>query len=369
MLINALCKYYEILAQDGKVLPEGYSSVPVHQTVVLNGQGEIVRITSAERKVMVKDNKGKEKEKSVPADMIFPKRTEKPGIDVNFPEHRPLYLFGLNYDKDHLTPEDKTHKAEKSHQAFKERTPEFLEGLDSPLCAAFRAFTENWDPAKETENPYLQALGKKYASSSYTFSLEEDPDFCLNEDAQLRERWEKLCREEKEGAEDVVMGQCAVEGIEEPIARIHGKIKGVMGGLATGTVLVSYKNPAETSYGNEQSYNSGISESAMRKYTESLNYLLKDKKHRVFMEDMTVLFWAMKAGEKETDVFSRFALGNYSDDMDRGQTENMLLSLMRDAREGNIAEDRIRDTCGIDPEVDFYIVGLKSKDRAALADQ
>ena len=32
--------------------------------------------------------------------------------------------------------------------------------------------------------------------------------------------------------------QCAVTGETEPIARIHSKIKGVYGGLATGSVLI-----------------------------------------------------------------------------------------------------------------------------------
>ena len=40
---------------------------------------------------------------------------------------------------------------------------------------------------------------------------------------------------------------------------IHSKIKGVYGGLATGSVLIGYNNPSENSHGNEQSYNSGIS--------------------------------------------------------------------------------------------------------------
>ena len=65
--------------------------------------------------------------------------------------------------------------------------------------------------------------------------------------------------------------QCAVTGEMAPIARIHGKIKGVAGGLATGAVLVGFNNPSECSYGMEQSYNSNISEAAMKKYTEALN--------------------------------------------------------------------------------------------------
>ena len=67
--------------------------------------------------------------------------------------------------------------------------------------------------------------------------------------------------------------QCAITGEYATIARIHNKIKGIYGGQASGTGLVTF-NPSENSYGNEQSYNSNISENVMEKYTEALNYLL-----------------------------------------------------------------------------------------------
>ena len=35
MLIKALCDYYDILADNGDVLPEGYSNVKVHYLVSL----------------------------------------------------------------------------------------------------------------------------------------------------------------------------------------------------------------------------------------------------------------------------------------------------------------------------------------------
>ena len=35
MLIKALCDYYDILSEAGKVLPEGYSNVKIHYLVCL----------------------------------------------------------------------------------------------------------------------------------------------------------------------------------------------------------------------------------------------------------------------------------------------------------------------------------------------
>ena len=62
----------------------------------------------------------------------------------------------------------------------------------------------------------------------------------------------------KSAGEDTV-AQCAISGEQAAISRIHSKIKGVYGGLATGSVLIGYNNPSENSYGNDQAYNSNIS--------------------------------------------------------------------------------------------------------------
>ena len=149
-----------------------------------------------------------------------------------------------------------------------------------------------------------------------------------------------------------------VSGKEIPIARIHSKIKGVYGGLATGSVLIGYNNPSENSYGNEQSYNSGISEEMMKKYTEALNYLLASQKHKHMLEDMTMVFWAMDTEDKCEDLFSQLLFGE-SDTLNAEQTEEMLKKMMEDAREGKITAKRLENLSTVDPSVDFYMLGLK----------
>ena len=114
MLIKGLCDYYDILREKGEVLPDGYSIVPVKYKVSLTEQGEIDEIVSCQEEAQVPGKKPK----LVPKDMVMPKRTEKPGIDANIIEHRPLYIFGLNFSNDGFTTEDNTKKAIKSHQDF-----------------------------------------------------------------------------------------------------------------------------------------------------------------------------------------------------------------------------------------------------------
>lgn len=357
MLIKALCEYYEILAKAGKVLPEGYSNVKIHYLVCLTRDGKIAEIINYQKKEEIAAGKGKLKEKMVPQDVMMPQRTEKTGIESNFIEHRPAYLFGLNWAGEGLTPEDRTGKAKKSHEAFVEQNLAYLEGIDTPVVNAYRAFIQNWKPEEETQNPQLLKLGKDYAKSNFMFCLSGYPDLLLQEDCLVKERWETEKEQPSEEA-DIHISQCAVSGESESIARIHNKIKGVYGGLATGSVLIGFNNASEGSYGLEQSYNSNISESVMKKYTEALNYLLSDSKHKVLLDDMTLVFWAMNEKESNEALINAMIFGQ-ADGMDVSQVEKMLESVMQAAPTGKITKDRLAVSSSIDPDVDFYMIGFK----------
>lgn len=356
MLIHALCDYYDILAKEGKVLPEGYSSVKIHYLISLTGDGSVDRIINYQDKVLVPSGK-KTKEKEVPKEVRMPKRTEKSGIEANIAEHRALYIFGLNQDKDILTPDDRTHKAQKSHQAFVEANLSFIEGLHSPLIDAFRAFLLNWKPEDETNNAWLLGLGKNYGKSGYAFCLSGHPECLLHEEKEFKEKWECWYRDKKTKEKGNHIAQDAISGEQTSIARIHNKIKGVYGGLATGSVLVGFNNPSENSYGNEQSYNSNISETAMNKYTETLNYLLNSDRHKVLLDDMTVVFWAMDTGEACENLLMDILFGQ-TDKMKAEQTERMLAKLFQDAKKGTVSGGRL-SLDSIDENVDFYMMGLK----------
>lgn len=358
MLIHALSSYYDILAKAGKVLPEGYSNVKVHYKICLTEDGRIDDIISCKDRFEQKAAKGKVKEVWIPKNMIMPQRTEKSGIDANVIEHRPLYLFGLNCEKERLSPDDRTGKAKKSHDVFVSSNLEFLEGLDSPVINAYRKFLQTWNPEEETQNRFLLGLGKEYDKSGYAFCLSGFSDQLLHEDVQIKSKWEEWYQKQSEEGNNLCISQCAVSGIQAPIARVHSKIKGVYGGLPTGTVLIGFNNSSENSYGNEQSYNSNISGQVMKKYTEALNYLLGTRNHKLLLDDMTIVFWAMNPEETCEDLMLAMFCGQ-SDQMDAEQTNQMLKSLLEDAREGKIVTDRLQSTDQIQTDVDFYMVGLK----------
>ena len=357
MLINALCDYYDILSKAGKVLPEGYSSVKIHYIISLTPEGEVDDIIDWQKKELVLSGK-KEKERKVPRDCQMPQRTEKPGIEANIIEHRSLYIFGLNLENNQFTPTDRTNKAQKSHEAFVKASLDCTEGLESPVVSAFRNFLLKWKPEEQTENPHLLRLGKDYGKSGFAFCLSGEPDCLLHEDRQIKQKWEEIYSQKQEGEENGYVSQCAVTGENARIARIHSKIKGVYGGLATGSVLIGFNNPSENSYGNEQSYNSNISETAMKKYTEALNYLLAGNTHKAMLDEMTIVFWAMDEKEEYESLFARVMFGQ-TDEMGAEKTEKMLKELLEDSRKGKVAPERLKSIGLIGKDVDFYMLGLK----------
>lgn len=357
MLIKALCDYYAILSEKGLALSEGYSKVNVQYLISLTEDGQIDEIIACQKTKQVQSGK-KIKEKKVPKEMLMPQRTEKPGIDANIAEHRPRYIFGLNLDKERLSPNDRTDKARKSHKAFVEKNLKFMEDIHSPIAEAYKKFLSSWKPEAEVENRWLLGLGKDYQKANFAFCLSGNPDCLLHEDPEIRAKWESENLNKKEENDKSKTAQCAITGQKEPIARIHSKIKGVYGGLATGSVLIGFNNDSENSYGNEQSYNSNISETAMKKYTEALNYLLSSNKHKAMLDEMTIVFWAMSSKETYEDLVMKMLLGQ-QDQMNSSQTEDMIRELLKDARDAKIMEERIRSLDMIDPEVDFYMLGLK----------
>lgn len=357
MLIKALCDYYDILSEKGSVLPAGYSKVNVHYLISLTEDGQIDEIVDCQKTEQVPSGK-KMKEKKVPVEMIMPREPKKTIIYANIAEHRPLYIFGLKLEKGELSTDDGTDKARKSHKDFVEKNLKFMENIHSPVVEAYKKFLASWIPENEEENKWLLGLGKDYQKSNFAFCLSGNPDCLLHEDPELKIKWEReYINKGKMGKEKTA--QCAITGKQEVIARTHDvAIKGIYGGQATGNILISYKNPSETSYGNIQSYNSNISEKAMRKYTEALNYLLSSSKHKAVLDDMTIVFWAMSSQEAHEDLFMKLLLGK-QDQLDAIQTDDMLRELLKDAKDARITEERIQSLNMIDPKVDFYMLGLK----------
>lgn len=356
MLISALCDYYDVLAKKGLVLPDGYSGVGIHALIALTEDGAVDSIVDCQE-TEIYTAKDKPKERKVPKTVMLPKRTEKTAIDANIIEHRPLYIFGLNYDAKAaaLSASDGKDKAKKSHDAFVEKNLEFIDGIDTPLVNAYRSFMKTWKPEEQEHNETLLGAGKLLVTGKFAFCLAGRPDKLLHDEPKIKEKWEQMYAASTE-SDDAQSAQCCITGEYLPIERVHAKITGLPGGSSMGNTMVSYKNAAEESYGKKQSFNSCISANAVKKYTEALNYLLADKHHRTLIDETTYIYWAASGDEACNSIFSALAFG---DTMDSEHTDEWLDSVFDGIKSGRATREIVDGIDNIDSDVSFYVVGIK----------
>lgn len=353
MLIKALCDYADKREKNSreKEIPSGWCEQQVHFMINLSADGRIVSIDDIREEQEIPSKSGKKSVRLVPAKAMLPERTQKTCIDSNLIEHRPLYIFGLDHDKEGFTPEVKSDKARKSHKAFVQHELEFFDDLDSEVCTAYKNFIKNWKPEEETENAELLKLGKDYKGAYFRFALTGGRGH-LEDDEQFREKYARLIeeKERKSAAEDEALPVCGILGERAAAARIHDKIK-FPGGNAVGCVLVGMKESAFESYGKTQSYNSNISEPAMKKYTAMLNKLLSDRCHRVVIDDLVIVFFAMKEDDtNECELMWSFL----SDTPGASETEQFMQGMFEKAKGGAAGDTSFEP----DRNVTFYIAGL-----------
>ena len=349
MLIKALNEYYDILSEAGKVCPDGFSTQKVHYMIMLRKDGTISGIVD----VTESDLEGKKK--NIPLEIILPKRNSIPKINSEIIEHRPSYIFGLNYDKKSgkYSAEDEKNRAKKSHEAFVKTNLEYTEGMTSDIVIAYRNFIKNWKPEDETNNECLLKIGSKYSASNFCFALDGHTEITLHDmDGDI---CSKIKNEINSKQEEKSTQICAITGKREEIAKIHDRISGLKGAQASGASMVCFNNKAEESYGKSQSYNSSVSQDTMRRYTEALNILISDSHHRMYMDDMTVVFWAMSFNDaKEINMFS-LMFNPSKDQLDAGETEMVLKKAVEAMGIGKTVD---LSSIDIDENVEFYVVGL-----------
>ncbi len=351
MLIHALNEYYDILSHSGKLVDDAYSAVPIHYLICLSEEGEIIDIID-HRKT---DNSAK-KPKLVPREELLPRRVETTGIATNYIEHRPTYIFGLNYDKstDSFTATDKTQKAEKSHNDFVAKNLEFIGEINSPVVGAYRKFIKNFAPEAECENEYISTIKKDFSTARLAFCL-NDSSILLHNDPELNAHWKELFKE-KNSPTTTHNTVCAISGEQGEIARVHDKIKGFN---AMGSVLIGVKEDAMSSYGKEQGYNAGISTQVMSRYTKALNYLMAEKTHKTMLDDITILHFAMSGNEVYDNVFKCSFDYEFSEGMDADDTTSLITDIMQEVKVAAVTGDRLDIKDKIDTDVDYYIIGLK----------
>ena len=336
MILQALTRYYDQLLQTkpNEIAHPGWCERPVIAKLELNAEGELVNIIPAPEK--------RGWRMSVPEQV---KRSS--GVCANFLCDTSSYLLGI----------DKKGKPKRTLQCFeasKAKHLEILSGSELLPAQAIVRFFERWDPAQGQSDPLIvQHAERILAGGNLVFSVDGE-DVLKN--SQMCELIERIALE---ASSDAVIMTCLVSGKNEPIARLHPAIKGVVGAQSSGASLVSFNAAAFESYGrkDEQGLNSPVGVKAAFAYTTALNYLISNDDHRIRLGDTTIVYWAERHDDECSSMMTG-ALGGLGrkareekakDNAER--TDLLLDATMKAIRNGTLAKT-------VDVNAPFYVLGL-----------
>lgn len=331
MILQALVKHYETLAEQGKVSRQGWCRAKVAYALDIDAEGRLLGLIPLKQE----EERGK-KTVWVPQMMEVPEMAARSsGVLANFLCDNSKYLLGI--DKD-----GSGKRVLECFQAAREKHESILEQVQSKAAVAVKNFFKNWDPMKAKENPELLENWEDItAGGNLIFYVETQ---YAQEDPDIRDAWDEALL----AAGNEKQAICLVTGKKAEISRIHTVIRGVQGAQSSGAALVSFNAPSFESYGKEQSFNAPVGKYAMFAYTTALGYLLSQRKYIFMLGDTTILFWAEDGEEIYQDLF----LGAMEPTDDNQEALRGIFSNLQAGR--GIDVDGIQ----INPEQKFYILGL-----------
>ena len=331
MILQALTRYYEILAAKGMLPKPGYCTAKVSCALNLSPEGELLSLLTLRRP----EQRGK-KTMDIPQDREVPEQAVRSvGVTANFLCDNSSYLLGIDQ-------KGKPARTLQCFEAGRELHEKVLSGVRSEAAEAVLGFFERWRPEKAAEHPALRdRLEEVTAGGNLVFRIGDE---FAQDDPEIRRAWDGYYASLDGG----MQMPCLVTGKDGPVAVLHGKIKGVAGAQSSGANLVSFNAGAYESYGRDggQGLNAPVSRYAAFAYATALNHLLADREHRLTGGDTTVVYWAESPEPVYQNIFTAM-LSPQNEDADK-----LLHSVMERMAQGKpVAE-------GIELKTPFYILGL-----------
>lgn len=338
MIIQELCKYYDVLSseKENDIPKLGFCSAKVSYGIGLNQDGSIRSIIDL-----------RESSSSKPRYFTLPEQAPRSsGINPYFWSDKSDYFFGIS-KKDKKSPVIKT---KDYFEASKELHLKILEGSTSPEAQAVISFFKNWnvDNAESVLNEVEGYSDDILFSSNFVFVVNTSEKVKIPE--EINQKW----LEYYSSSEDEKC-LCMISGEEDSIARLHPKIKGVMDTQVAGANIVSFNDNAYESYGKKQGQNAPVGRRAAFKYGTVLNHLLKPgSNQRFILGDSTVVFWSETANKVNESAFGMFFNPPKKTDETNAdeekirdkETESEIMSVLTNIRNGV----RVHD---ISSELDF----------------
>lgn len=335
MILQALTKHYEDLAEKGLISRPGWSEGKASFALRINDEGElkdVIVLSDAEER--------KGKTALIPKKVTIPAPVKRSsGVSPNFLCDNANYILGMSNNP------ERAGRTKQCFEACSNLHKKILDGVDNPAARALINYFEKWNPDNFYEIPAVRGhIEDILKDTNIVFWYGDD---FVHEIEDIKEAWNKYYMSDEENSIEMV---CLVTGERRAVEAIHPAIKGVRGAQMAGAALVSFNAPAFESYGKEQNYNAPTSTYAAFAYTTALNYLISDRDNVNYIGDTAVLFWAEGAdpGFRSFANMSLFgAKENYS-------TKDIMNKVKRLA-EGKKVE--FEETM-LDPDMKFYVLGL-----------
>lgn len=273
MILQALAQHYEALRKKGKVPPYGFSFAKTIALITISPEGELLQITPLTEEVTT----GRTARQIAQTRMVPTPYVKSSGITPNFLYDASDYLFGLR-------PGGKADRTAECHAASANRHREVLSECEGIVAKAILNYFDRWTPNPE----HAQIKDNMDLITAGSMIFEVSGHGLAHEDEEVRQAWSSYLEKTASDTELV----CLVSGRRAPVTRLHGKIKGIIGGQSSGTVLVGFNTPASESYERTQGMIAPVSEYSANAYVTALNYLLNDRKHITQIGDATVVYWS-----------------------------------------------------------------------------
>jgi len=342
MIFRDLDNLYERLRTDPGygVAPVGRSLQKITFKVVIRPDGSLLSIED------VRDHSGKSP-RPVQFEMLGGTKSTGSGLNPSFLWDNTQYMLGVKAED--LNPK----RTAQAFEAFRERHLSVEDEVDDPGFSAVCRFLAGWDPSVHAEHAVLLDAG----TTGYgVFQLGGETAY-VHDSPAVQSWWDAQPLDS-----DPVEGQCLVTGKVRPIARTHGKIKGVVGGQGSGGTIAGFNDPAYESYGLSQSFNAPVGEAVAFRYVTALSALLDGPnkgRHRILLGDMTVAFWTDRPSIMES-FFTQFATGgDQTLEAAEGAQDEGLRARLESILEGIRTGRADPDGLDVDPDAtDYHILAL-----------
>ncbi|QIM68373.1 type I-C CRISPR-associated protein Cas8c/Csd1 [Basfia succiniciproducens] len=343
MILSSLARYYQRLAKETdsvgnpKVPSYGFSEEKIGWVLVINQDGQLVDVVPN-----LSDGK-----KPLAKSMVVPQSFKRPGVTPKpfFLWDKTAYVLGVESNKDKATAKEQPFViSQKTFEAFKQSHLElFKDSQDLGLQAVCR-FLEKWQPEHFSQPPCLTEM----LDANLVFKLDGCSGYIHQREA-AQTLWADLLKDD-----NAEQGICLISGANAPIARLHPAIKGVFGGQSSGGSIISFNKESFASFGKEQGSNAPVSEASAFAYTTTLNYLLREKAHRLSIGDTSTVFWAEADNSANAEAAVGFLASVFAPPDDEQESKKVFYILEQIAKGRPLQEVAPE----LSPDTRFYILGL-----------